>query len=57
MGLGLAQAWSAAWPLPCPLAESSLRPAQGVSGRVASPDTSCHRQLSLCHGLCVPVQP
>lgn len=57
MGLGLAQAWSAAWLLPCPLAEGSLHPAQGVSGRGGSPDTGCRRQLSSCHGLCVPIQP
>lgn len=37
--LGLAQAWSRAWLVPCPLIENNLCPGQGVSGRCVSPDT------------------
>lgn len=50
---GLAQAWSRVWPVPCPLAESSLHPPQGVSRRGASPDAGCDWQLSSCQAWAV----
>lgn len=58
LALRLVGLWSSAWLGPRPLAESSLHPPQGVSGRGASPDTGCSQQRgSGRHRPCVPVQP